>query len=364
MAQGAGATATNPFAGARFYVNPDYVKLVETAAASAGADAALVRKVAAYPTAIWLDSIAKAQTVTKFLDDAQRKQAEGGAPILSVFVLYNLPNRDCSAKSSAGELDVERGGEARYKKEFIDAIASQFAAHPAQRIVAIVEPDSLPNVATNLNVPKCAASEQAYRHSIAYAASKLAMPHVSLYLDAAHAGWLGWETNRVNIARIFKEVLTEAGGLDKIRGFATNVSNYNVVHGDDGKKLEPSNPCPDEATYVEQLAQTLESAGIKGKGFIVDTSRNGRGGIRSKWGSWCNVKSAGLGERPRAAPSPLIDAYFWVKPPGESDGTSNESAPRFDAMCKGPDAAPDAPQAGEWYSAYFQELVRNANPPL
>jgi cellulose 1,4-beta-cellobiosidase len=360
----AGTTASNPFVGARFYLNPDYTKEVETAAAAAGADAAKLRKVAAQPTAIWLDSIAKAQTVAKYLDDAEKKQAEGTQPILSLFAVYNLPNRDCSAKSSAGELEVEKGGEARYKTEFIDVIAAQFAAHPKQRIVAVIEPDSLPNIATNLSVPKCAASEQAYRHSIAYAISKLSMPHVSLYLDAAHAGWLGWDGNRTRIAAIFKDVLTEAGGVGKIRGFATNVSNYNVVHGDDGKTLEPSNPCPDEATYVEQLADSLEDVGIKGKGFIIDTSRDGRAGIRSKWGSWCNVKGAGLGERPRAAPSKHIDAFFWVKPPGESDGTSNDSAARFDAMCKGPDAAPDAPQAGDWFSAYFQELVRNANPPL
>ncbi len=317
---GNGAAGPNPFVGARFYLNPDYTQKVEAAVAAAPASAALLKKVAAYPTAVWLDSIATAKTVTRHLEEAEKQAATGAGPMISVFVVYDLPNRDCSARSSAGELAVESGGEARYRTEFIDPIAAQLAAHPTQRVAIIVEPDSLPNVATNLNVPRCKASEQAYRHSIAYAVKKLSLPNVSVYLDAAHAGWLGWDGNRMAIATIFKEVLTEAGGVDKIRGFSTNVSNYNVVKGDDGKKMEPSNPCPDELTYVEALAETFESVGITGKGFIIDTSRDGRGGIRSKWGSWCNVKGAGLGERPRAAPAAHVDAYYWVKPPGESDG--------------------------------------------
>src|SRR5690606_31687518 len=121
------------------------------------------------------------------------------------------------------------------------------------RIVAILEPDSLPNVATNLNVPHCAASQELYKNSVAYAISKLSLPNVHLYMDAAHAGWLGWDGNRNTIAKIFKEVLDMAGGPDRIRGFATNVSNYNALDGDWGKKLEPSNPCPNEHTYVEKL---------------------------------------------------------------------------------------------------------------
>jgi len=33
-------------------------------------------------------------------------------------------------------------------------------------------------------------------------------------------------------------------------------------------------------------------------------------------------------------------------------------------MCAGKDAAKNAPQAGQWFEAYFLDLVRNANPPL
>jgi cellulose 1,4-beta-cellobiosidase len=76
------------------------------------------------------------------------------------------------------------------------------------------------------------------------------------------------------------------------------------------------------------------------------------------------VKGAGIGERPRVKPAPLLDAYVWGKPPGESDGTSDPSAKRFDENCKSADAAPDAPEAGQWFQSYFLDLVKNANPPL
>jgi cellulose 1,4-beta-cellobiosidase len=356
----------NPFAGAHFYLDPAYVAKVQAAVKDSPADAALLKKVAAFPTAIWLDSIRSVGAVKKALDDARAQQKKEGQPVVTVFALYNLPERDCAAVASNGELTLANGGEKRYQKEFIDKIAAAFKAHPKQRIVAILEPDSLANIATNLSVPKCAAAEQVYRHSITYAVKTLALPGVSVYLDAAHAGWLGWSKNRERIAKIYAEVLAEAGGADKIRGFAVNVSNYDTLTPGDLAKLEPSDPCTDELTYVKILDASLTEAGITGKGFVIDTSRNGRSGIRTKSGSWCNVKGAGLGERPQAAPAPLVDAYFWVKPPGDADGSSDPGKPGYDENCgpKSPDAAPGAPHAGGWFGSYFVELAKNANPPL
>ncbi|MDP9000230.1 MAG: glycoside hydrolase family 6 protein [Myxococcota bacterium] len=356
----------NPFANARFYISPGYVAKVEASIKASPADAALLKKVESYPTAVWLSSIKAVSTVSKTLDDALAQQKKGGTPVVTVFAIYDLPERDCAASASNGELTIANGGEKKYEREFIDKIAAAFKAHPGQRIVAIVEPDSLANLATNMNIPKCAAADPAYRHSIAYAVKTLSMPNVSLYLDAAHAGWLGWSKNREKIAKIFSEVLTEAGGADKVRGFATNVSNYDTLTPGDLAKLEPSDPCPDELTYVKILDTALSEAGIAGKGFVIDTSRNGRSGIRTKAGSWCNVKGAGLGERPRATPAPLVDAYFWIKPPGEADGGSDSTKSGFDENCgpKSPDSEQGAPPAGEWFGKYFIELARNANPSL
>jgi cellulose 1,4-beta-cellobiosidase len=97
-------------------------------------------------------------------------------------------------------------------------------------------------------------------------------------------------------------------------------------------------------------------------------------------GNWCNQSGAGLGERPQAAPETGIDAYVWMKPPGESDGSSkaipNDEVKGFDRMCDPTytgnarngnsmsGALPDAPLSGQWFSAQFQELMKNAYPAL
>ena len=361
--EGHGGASGNPFVGATFYVNPDYAAKIEATAATHPAQAERLRKAEAFPTAVWLDSMAHVRLPSRHLDEALAEQKRTGRPVVSVFVVYDIPGRDCAAEASSGELDLATGM-GLYASDFIDVIAAQFHDHSSQRIVAILEPDSLANLATNLNMARCKAADRTYRQAIAYAIRKLAMPNVSLYLDAAHAGWLGWDGNRAKIAHIFREVLDDAGGVDTIRGFSTNVSNFDTLSDGDGKRLEPSAPCPDELTYVEKLSASLADVGISGKGFIVDTGRNGRGGIRSKRGVWCNLKGAGLGERPRSAPAPGVDAYFWVKPPGDSDGASEPSASGYDAACAGEDSASGAPPAGHWFAGYFIELAANATPPL
>ncbi len=198
------STTGNPFAGATMFINPDYVAEVEAAIAMDPADAPLLKKVEAFSTAIWLDRIAMVPKVEGYLDKALVQQAEEGKPVVSVFVIYDLPNRDCHAKASNGELHVESGGVQTYKTDYIDKIAAVFKAHSKQRIVALVEPDSLPNLATNLGDPKCVASEAAYRESVAYAIKTLAAPNVFMYLDAAHSGWLGWPDNQKKAATIFQ----------------------------------------------------------------------------------------------------------------------------------------------------------------
>jgi cellulose 1,4-beta-cellobiosidase len=111
--------------------------------------------------------------------------------------------------------------------------------------------------------------------------------------------------------------------------------------------------------------------------MFVDQSRIDR---RAHAGNWCNQTGAGIGERPRANPQAGVDAYVWIKPPGESDGASqeipNQDGKGFDRMCdptyggnerngnSATGSLAGAPLAGAWFSAQFQELMRNANPPL
>jgi cellulose 1,4-beta-cellobiosidase len=359
------ASRRNPFLGVKFFLNPEYVANVEETAKAFPSDADVIRKAKQYPTGLWLDSIAKVALIPEWLDQAKQQQQSSGQPTLSLFVVYDMPNRDCASKSSAGELKVSQNGAARYQTEFIDPIAACFRAYPELPIVVILEPDSLANLVTNLNLPTCEEAQHVYVNSTAYAIQKLGLPNVSIYLDAAHAGWLGWDHHRENVIKVYKKVLKAAGGIDTIRGFATNVSNYTHLYNRDGAAMESSDPCYNELVYVQKLAVGLADRGIRNKGFIVDTSRNGTGKIRKVWGNWCNIKGAGLGERPRAAPGqPFVDAYFWVKVPGESDGTSDPSQPRFDPDCASAESATGAPQAGTQFQSYFLDLVRNATPPL
>jgi cellulose 1,4-beta-cellobiosidase len=354
----------NPFLDVNFFLNPEYVENVEATAKAFPAEAEAIRKVKQYPTGLWLDSIAHVANLPLWLAEARKQQQASGKPTLSLVVVYDMPDRDCAAKSSAGELKVSENGAARYRTEFIDVIAKHFKDYSDLPIVAILEPDSLGNLVTNLNLPKCSDARSTYVDSTVYAIQKLQLPNVSIYLDAAHAGWLGWDHHRESLIKVYKKVLKQAGGYDMIRGFATNVSNYTHLSNRDGMAMESSDPCYNEMIYVKKLAVGLSDSGVKNKGFIIDTARNGKGGIRKVWGHWCNIKGAGLGERPRAAPEPFIDAFFWVKPPGESDGISDPTQPRFDAECASSDSAQGAPQAGVWFQSYFLDLVRNATPPM
>jgi cellulose 1,4-beta-cellobiosidase len=294
------------------------------------------------------------------------------------FVIYDLPNRDCAAAASNGELQCEdancANGLSTYKTQYIDPIVAAMAQFPDVNIVALVEPDSLPNLATNLNTPKCTMAQTAYKQGVAYAIKQLAtLPNVAIYVDAAHGGWLGWPNNLQLATSIFNEVLTAAGGANLIRGFATNTANYQPL----GTTTSTYDPCNlksqynqaiDEVHYVNLLNEALTSAGISGKGFIIDTSRNGVTNTRSSCSNWCNIKGAGLGVRPTADTAftglNIIDALHWGKVPGEADGTSDSSAPRYDYHCGSVDSVSGAPQAGQFWPSYFLALCQNAQPPL
>jgi cellulose 1,4-beta-cellobiosidase len=220
----------NPFVDGAFYADPGYGQKVRASAERSAHLATKMARVEKQPTALWLDRIVAIAQLPEWLASAREQSRTLGKPTVPVVVVYNLPNRDCSAKASNGELAIEQGGERRYREEYIDVIANHLAADPEQRVAIVLEPDSLPNLISNLGVEKCAISEQVYKHSVAYAISRLSLPNVYIYLDVAHAGWLGWETNQRRMVELIAEVLRMAGGTSRIRGFASNVSNYNALH--------------------------------------------------------------------------------------------------------------------------------------
>ncbi|MFM9610423.1 glycoside hydrolase family 6 protein [Streptomyces niveiscabiei] len=419
---GTGSRVDNPYAGAKVYVNPDWSA---KAAAEPGGS-----RVSNQPTGIWLDRIAAitgtstGRGLRAHLDTALTQKGSG--ELVVQLVIYDLPGRDCSALASNGELGPTEID--KYKTQFIDPIAAILAdpKYASLRIVTAVEIDSLPNLITNTGsrptaVPACDVMKANgnYVKGVGYALDKLgAIPNVYNYVDAGHHGWLGWDDNFAPTAQILHTAATSEGAtVDDVHGFITNTANYSALKENNfsvsetiaGKSVRESkwvdwNRYTDEQTYALALRNQLVTAGFRSNiGMLIDTSRNGWGGSarpagpgpqtsvdayvdggrydrRIHVGNWCNQSGAGLGERPKAAPATGLDAYVWMKPPGESDGASsaipNDEGKGFDRMCDPTytgnprnnnnmsGALPDSPLSGHWFSAQFQQLMQNAYPPL
>lgn len=417
-----GPKVDNPYAGAKVYVNPEWSA---NAAAEPGGS-----RIANQPTGVWLDRIAAINGaggkmgLRAHLDEALTQKGSG--ELVVQLVIYNLPGRDCAALASNGELGPTEID--RYKTEYIDPIAAILAdpKYAALRIVTTVEIDSLPNLVTNTGsrptaTPECDVMKANgnYVKGVGYALNKLGdAPNVYNYVDSGHHGWIGWDDNFAPSAQLFKEAASAEGAtVNDVHGFITNTANYSALKENNftindnvaGKSVRESkwvdwNRYVDELSFAQAFRTQLVSVGFNsGIGMLIDTSRNGWGGSarpagpgpqtsvdayvdggrydrRLNPGNWCNQSGAGLGERPQAAPASGIDAYVWMKPPGESDGSSkfieNPDGKGFDRMCDPTyegnprnnynmsGALPDAPISGAWFSAQFQQLMQNAYPPL
>lgn len=152
----------------------------------------------------------------------------------------NVPNRDCMAKASQGELccvqmhpadrPCERkwGGNCdyglqRYRQDFLAPIAALLQAHARVPVALVIEPDSLANLVTG-HAGECqsGATRSAYRNGIAAAVSMLAPLAAGTYLDAGHGGWMSFEHN----LHAFAALVDSLGVAPNLRGFAINVANY------------------------------------------------------------------------------------------------------------------------------------------
>ncbi|KAG2019603.1 cellobiohydrolase II-I [Coprinopsis cinerea AmutBmut pab1-1] len=334
-------------------------------------NAARTRTVQGVPTFAWISDSASIDSIPPLIADALAQQEETGEKVIVQIVIYNLPDRDCSAKASDGEFHLDDDGFNKYKA-YVNRIAEELSTEDADKLhfAIILEPDSLGNLVTNMHVEKCRGAEAAYKEGIAYTISSLQKPNIDLYLDAAHGGWLGWNDNLRPSAEIYREVLDLAREITpgaRVRGLATNVSNYNPYKTQAREPYTEWNNSYDEWNYVKNLVPHLEAVGFPAH-FIVDQGRSGKGGIRTSWSQWCNIRGAGFGIRPTSDPQVLdsenVDAIVWVKPGGESDGTSDVDAKRFDENCRSEVAHVPAPEAGQWFNDFVVNLVLNANPPL
>ncbi|KAH7094519.1 1, 4-beta cellobiohydrolase [Paraphoma chrysanthemicola] len=355
--QPSNAANVNPWIGKDRYVHNSYGKKLDQTIAAFKAkndtlNAARTRTVQkSISTFHWVTTRALVSTIPQVINEARAQRRSSRRMIIGL-VLYNLPDRDCSAGESAGELSSDKDGLNIYKKDFVDAYARAVAHAPDVDFAIVLEPDSLGNAITNQGIPFCKTATPLYEEGIAYAIAKLQFPNVHLYLDAAHGGWLGWADNLKPTAEIFSKVVKDAQKINpkaKIRGYSTNVSNYNPFNAKVRENYTEYSPSWDESHYASSLSPFLEAEGLPSN-FIVDQGRVHLPGAREAWGEWCNVEPSGFGPLPTTNTNNThVDSLVWIKPGGESDGACGLEG---------------APAAGAWFDEYTQMLVKNADPPL
>ncbi|MFD5026238.1 glycoside hydrolase family 6 protein [Streptomyces sp. NPDC058373] len=293
------AAATAP----EFWVDPESPAAVEAArlrVEGKAGQAALLERIAQQPAAVWPAGDDPVPAVRRVTGGAARTGST------AVLVAYNVPHRDCGQHSAGGAADRAAYG------EWIDAFASAIGESKA---VVVLEPDAVPHM-----VDGCTPAEYHGERStlISGAIERLKeQPGVKVYLDAGNPAW-------IDDPEKIADPLRRAGvaGAD---GFSLNVSNFQT----------------DAATraYGKRLSGLLDGAH-----YVVDTSRNGNGPLGAAGqDAWCNPPGRALGTPPTTRTGdPLLDAYLWVKRPGESDGA-----------CRG------GPSAGTWWPEYALGLARN-----
>ncbi|MEX5632502.1 glycoside hydrolase family 6 protein [Parafrankia sp. FMc2] len=290
----------NPVAGARFHVDPtsDAATAARNLRATAPADAALMARMAGGSAARWFGDAEPAVLTARVRAHVSLIRAAGALPVL---VAYGIPDRDCGSYSAGGASGPEG------YRAWIAAFAAGVRGGPA---IVILEPDGI-SLVDCLTSPERQARFDLLRH----AAGTLTDAGATVYLDAGNAGW---HSATDMAARL------RAAGVDQARGFALNVSNFDDTAS--------------EVAYGRQISAALGG----GVHFVVDTSRNGRD--RAPDGAWCNPPGRGLGVLPTTQTGDAsVDAFLWIKVPGESDGTCN-----------------GGPPAGQWWPEYALELARRA----
>jgi endoglucanase len=261
-------------------------------------DAAELDKIAHHSQADWFGDWVPASRLTQTV--AARRRTIRAAGALPVFVVYDIPLRDCHGYSGGGASSPSA------YRSWIRNFAAGVGSGPA---AVVVEPDALAQIG-------CLTPAQRTTRLglLRYAVRTLtARPGTAVYLDAGHAGWIP--------AATMAKRLGNAGASDA-RGFSLNVSNYDSTSA--------------ERAYGRQI-----SSRVDGLPFVIDTSRNGLGSN----GEWCNARDRALGTPPTGSTGDKsVDAFLWIKPPGQSDGTCN-----------------GGPEAGQWWTSYAIGLAERAS---
>jgi endoglucanase len=310
--QASGAEAAtppaNPLSGIRLFVAPGGAASLQAARWQAEGRSEAARamlQLARQPTGNWF---AEQRGVKSRVSSLTR--AASRARRAALLVAYFIPGRDCGQYSAGG------ASSARAYRRWVRAFAGAIGP---RRAVVILEPDAVPQAVAGC-LSRTASRE---RFGLLRYAVKTLQAHrgTTVYIDAGNAGWIQPPSR---LARPLRQA-----GIAQADGFSLNVSNFYST------------------AQTERYGLAL-SRSVGGKHFVIDTGRNGRGAPRRTSGgapSWCNPPGRALGAKPTTHTGvPRVDAYLWIKVPGESDGA-----------CR-----PGAPPAGEWWPSYALELVRNA----
>ncbi|WP_169834647.1 glycoside hydrolase family 6 protein [Nocardioides dokdonensis] len=288
-----GPQGRNHFADRATYVDPDSKARAAATRARADGDLELADRLdelASVPSGIWLTPEqhpigAVGAYVTGLVSSADERDE---VPLL---VLYGVPERDCAGLLSAGGLPPED------YPVWVGEVAAALgtAVGPA---VVVLEPDAL------ATAEECGRRDERV-DQLGAAVDLLADAGVTTYVDAGHSDWIPARA----MARMLEEV-----GVARVRGFATNVANYQRD--------------ADEQAYARTLDELLPAA----QHWVVDRGRNGNGATDE----WCNPPESTLGQRPGFVDDGSgLDAYLWVKPPGESDGTCGGGPPAGEFWAEG-----------------------------
>lgn len=374
-------------AGDRLFVNPNSTTL-QAAATLTGQARADAQLLGSYASANWFTKGTPAQVKAEVNAVVTAATADGSIPVL---VAYNLPFRDCAQYSAGGAQNT-----AAYTA-WIDAFAQGIGGRDA---VVILEPDGLGIIPWYTTVNGAQEWCQPAELDAATAASDRfvqlnhavdalgALAKTAVYLDGTHSGWLG-------VGDVSDRLIK--AGVQRADGFFLNASNYVATerltrYGSwisdcvylstnswyqpqwCGSQYYPASPGDlstwglTDAAYDQAFADTgLSRDAAVQKHFVIDTSRNGQGpwtppaGVYTDAEDWCNPPDRGLGIAPTTTTgSPLIDAFLWIKVPGESDGLCF----RGTGGPLDPERGIADPAAGQWFPEQARELIALANPPI
>ncbi|GAA2999173.1 glycoside hydrolase family 6 protein [Streptomyces fulvorobeus] len=293
-----------PSAAAPYWVDPDSDAARQVRAwekRGRAEDAKVLKRIADRPVADWPAGDQPAAGIRA----AVRSAAKSDQSVL--LVAYNIPHRDCGAYSAGGAADAE------FYRWWIGEFAGAIGGAPA---TVVLEPDAIPHIADGCTPPEH--HEERYTLLAEAVDTLKKLSRTKVYLDAGNPEWIKDPSKLVEPLR--------RAGIERADGFALNVANFQT-----------------NATVTSYGARLSALTG--GSHFVIDTSRNGNGplsGDRAE--AWCNPPGRALGTPPAALTGEDgLDAYLWIKRPGDSDGT-----------CRG------GPSAGTWWPEYALGLAERA----